>query len=164
LKRELWLAENTKPFETDPRTYNKYISDSVYLLLTQSTKPQPTNVQSAISRLAQVPRVIAAARASLRKPPRVHLETAIRQNRGAIAFYETGIYEVAGETPATSELRPACKKAVAALKEYQKFLEKLLPKATGDWRLGKEKFAKKLELELDAGLSAEQVVKSAEKE
>ena len=37
LTRSLWLAENSDPFEDDPRIYNEYISDSVYLLLTQST-------------------------------------------------------------------------------------------------------------------------------
>ena len=40
LTRSLWLAENTQPFEDDPRVYNEYITDSVYLLLTQSTLPQ----------------------------------------------------------------------------------------------------------------------------
>src|SRR5881392_3417922 len=28
LKRDLWLAENTRPFEDDPRVYNDYITDS----------------------------------------------------------------------------------------------------------------------------------------
>jgi uncharacterized protein (DUF885 family) len=95
----------------------------------------------------------------------VFVETAIRQNRGAISFFESGIYEVSGETPATSELRPACKPVVAALQEYQKFLQDdLLPRAGGDWRLGKQRFAKKLELELDAGISAEEVLREAEAE
>ncbi|MEO8268603.1 MAG: DUF885 family protein, partial [Aureliella sp.] len=35
LQRSIWLAENTKPFEQDPRTYGSYINDSVYSLLTQ---------------------------------------------------------------------------------------------------------------------------------
>src|SRR5439155_13926217 len=29
LIREVWLAENTKPFEEDPRAYGEYINDSV---------------------------------------------------------------------------------------------------------------------------------------
>src|SRR5207245_5456053 len=33
LARELWLAENTRPFEDDPRIYNEYLSDSIYLPL-----------------------------------------------------------------------------------------------------------------------------------
>jgi uncharacterized protein (DUF885 family) len=165
LKYALWAAENTRPFEEDPRTYNDYVSDSVYLLLVQSTQPKATNVRNCVARMALIPQAVAAARQSLRNPPQVLVETAIRQNRGAIGFYEGGIFQVAGETPQLSELAPAARPVVACLKDYQKFLEEeLLPRAKGDWRLGKEKFARKLELELDAGLSADEVLKEAEAE
>jgi uncharacterized protein (DUF885 family) len=165
LTRELWLAENTRPFEADARVYNDYITEAVYLLFTQSTQPLARNVQNAAARMAAIPKVVAAARASLRNPPRVFVETAIRQNRGAIAFYERGVFELAGETPALSELKPVAARAVKALKEYQTYLEKtLLPRAKGDWRLGKAKFARKLDLELDAGLSAAEVLREAETE
>jgi uncharacterized protein (DUF885 family) len=165
LTRSLWLAENTRPFEEDPRTYNDYLSESVYLLLTQSTLPKATNVKNCAARMAHLPRVVEAAKASLRNPPRVYVETAVRQNRGAIAFYESGIFTLAGETPQLSELRPAAVRAVAALKDYQQFLEKeLLPRARGEWRIGKDRFARKLDLELDAGLSAEQVLAEAQSE
>jgi uncharacterized protein (DUF885 family) len=161
----LWLAENSKPFEEDPRVYNDYITESVYLLLTQSTQPKQTNLKNCVARMAQLPKVVAAAKESLTKPPRVVLETAIRQNKGAISFYQSGIFEASGETPQLSELGDAAKKVVPVLKEYQKFLEEeLLPKATGEWRVGKEKFARKLELELDAGLTADEVLKEAEAE
>ncbi len=36
LVRSIWLSENTRPFEEDPRTYGSYINDSVYSLLAQS--------------------------------------------------------------------------------------------------------------------------------
>src|SRR4029079_8931125 len=43
------------------------------------------------------------------------------------------------------------------------FLEKeLLPRATGDWRIGRDKFVRKIELELDSGLTAEEVLAAAE--
>ncbi len=165
LERSVWLAETFNPFENDPLLYNEYISDSVYLLLTQSTMPKATNVKNAASRMAFIPKVVEAAKANLRNPPQIYVETAIRRNKGAIAFYEHDIYELAGETPQLSELKPVAAKVVAALKDYQEFLEKeLLPRAKGDWRIGKDKFAKKLELELDAGLTAEQVLKDAEAE
>jgi len=162
LTAALWLAENTRPFENDPRTYNDYISDSIYLLFTQSTQPKATNIRNAVARMAHFPKVLAAARENLSHPPRVILETAIRQTRGAIAFYEHGIYEAAGENPQLSELKPAASRLVPFLKDYLKFLEALLPKAKGDWRLGKEKFSRKLALELDANLSADEVLKEAE--
>src|SRR5439155_471786 len=70
LTRSIWLAENTRPFEEDPRTYNGYINDSVYLLLAQSTLPKETNVANCIARMAQIPKIIGAAQDNLRRPPR----------------------------------------------------------------------------------------------
>jgi uncharacterized protein (DUF885 family) len=164
LTRTIWLAENTDPFERDPRVYNEYIADSVFLILTQSTVEKAKAVRAAASRIEQVPKVVRAARESLKDPPRVFVETAIKQNRGSIAFYESAIFELTGETPGVSVLAGPCRAAVSALKDYQTFLEKdLLPRATGDWRIGKEKFARKLEMELDAGpgLGADEVVSIA---
>jgi hypothetical protein len=165
LTRRLWLADNTRPFEEDPRVYNEYVSESIFLPLTQSSLPRSVNVKNCVARMAHIPAIVAAARESLRNPPHVFLDTAIRQNRGAIGFYEHGIFELAGETPQLSALKPAADKVVSCLKDYQHFLEnELLPQAHGEWRLGKEKFAKKLELELDAGLTAPQVLEGAEAE
>ena len=165
LTRSIWLAENTHPFEEDPRAYNDYITDSVYALMTQSTLPREKNVQNAVARMALIPRVIATARATLRNPPKATTETAVRQNRGAIAFYKTGLFELAGEDGRGDDVHAAAAKVVDALEDYQKFLEdELLPKANGDWRLGKEKFARKLELELDAGLTADEVLAEADRE
>ncbi|MGN6545437.1 MAG: DUF885 domain-containing protein, partial [Aureliella sp.] len=165
LARNIWLAENTHPFVEDPRTYGSYISDSVYSLLTQSTLPKQKNVENAIARIQQIPRIITTARKTLNNPPRPILETAILQNRGAIAFYEKGIFELVGQTPQLDALKAATERAVKELKDYQTFLEEeLLPKAKGEWRLGRERFAAKLELVLDAGWDAERVVSEAEKE
>lgn len=165
LKRGLWLAENSKPFEEDPRLYNEYITDSVFILLTQSTLPKAKNVENCVARMAHVPKVLAEAKRTLRNPPRVFVETALRQNRGSIAFYENGIFELSGEDREKSPLAAQAKKLVPLLKDYQKFLEEdLLPRAKGEWRIGKEKFARKLELELNAGLSADEVLREAEAE
>ena len=163
LKFSLWRLANEKPFETDPRSFGGYISDSVFSLFTQSTLPRERNVANAAKRIMYIPKIVEAAKASLNNPPRVLTEVAIRQNLGAIAFYDKEIYTFAGETAGTSALTIPCQRAVVALKDYQKFLEtELLPRSTGDWRLGKEKFAAKLEQELDAGLTAQAVIDLAE--
>jgi uncharacterized protein (DUF885 family) len=167
LTRTIWLAENTNPFEDDPRTWNEYLADSVYLVLAQTTLEKSRSVRDAASRITFIPKVVLAAKESLKRPPRVFVETAIKQNKGSIAFYESGIFALTGETPAVSALAGPCKSAAAALKDYQKFLEEdLLPRAKGDWRIGKEKFAKKLDMELDAGpgLGADEVLRLAEGE
>jgi uncharacterized protein (DUF885 family) len=162
LVRSIWLADNFQPFEDDPRVYNDYLTNSVYLLFTQSTLPREQNVRNAASRIRFVPGVVAVAKSCLRRPPRQFVETAIAQNRGAIAFYESGLFTIAGEPAAGSPLAEPARAAVAALKDYQQFLEKeLMPRATGEWRIGREKFLKKLDLELNAGIPADEVLREA---
>lgn len=165
LETTLWLADNTRPFEDDPRTYGGYINDSIYTLFSQSTLPKETNIRNALARMAKIPDVIRAAQATLKHPPRPILETAIRQNRGAIAFYQKDLFDLVGETPKLAALKAAAAPIAAQLQAYQKFLEgELMARATGDWRLGKKRFARKLELVLDAGFTAEQVSADAEAE
>jgi uncharacterized protein (DUF885 family) len=165
LERSIWLAENTHEFELDPRVYSDYISDSVYILLTQSTLPMETNISNALARMQRIPSIVAAAKANLRNPPKVHTETAIRQNQGAIGFYEKDIFDLAGPTPQLATLKATAKGVADCLKVYQRFLEtELLPRANGEWRLGKKKFYKKMELELDAGRTADQVYADAQSE
>src|SRR5207253_4934034 len=118
-----------------------------------------------IARMAKISEVIKAAQESLTKPPKQLTETAIRQNRGAIGFYEKDLFELAGETAQKDKLKAAAAPVAAELKEYQSFLEKtLLPRSNGEWRIGKRKFAKKLEMVLDAGMSADEVLANAERE
>ena len=165
LETKIWLTKNTHPFEEDPRTYGGYLNDGIYLLLTQSTLPKETNIANCLARMAELPRIIATAKATLTHPPRPILETALRQNRGAIGFYEKEIFELAGETPQRDRMKAAAVPVVAALKDYQQFLEgDLLARATGDWRLGERKFKRKLALVLDAGMTADQVLADAQNE
>lgn len=165
LETTLWLADNTRPFEEDPRVYNTYLADSVYALLTQSPLPAETNLANAIARLRFLPAIVATAMAELRRPPLPILETAIRQNRGAIAFYRQELPELAGTSPQRPQLQAATLPVIAALEEYQRFLEgPLRERADGEWRLGRRRFARKLDLVLDAGLTADQVLADAEAE
>lgn len=165
LEYRLWLAENTHPFEEDPRTYGDYINDSVFLLLTQSTLPTESNISNALARMAEIPRILAAARATLTRPPKTVLETAIRQNRGAISFYDYELFQLAGNTPQLPALRRAAAMLVPLLEDYQQFLEgELMNRATGEWRLGRKRFSRKLEFEVFSGAKADEILGDAEAE
>jgi hypothetical protein len=165
LVRSIWLAENEQPFATDARVYGTYSTDSVFSLLTQSTLPKETNITSAIARMKLIPGVLEVARTSLTDPAPGMLETAIQQNRGSIAFYDRQIFDLVGESPQLPALRAAAGPVVAALQRHQAFLEKdLLPRARGPWRLGREKFSRKLELVLDMGWDADRVITEARSE
>ena len=165
LEGSIWLAENFHPFEDDPRVYGDYLTESIYLLLTQSSLPKAVNLKNALSRMTKIPDVVEIARSTIKNPPRVKVETAIRQTEGAIGFYEGDLFKRAGEEPGTTELAAKAKPIVAALKRHLKFLQnEVLARSNDEWRIGPDKFTKKLELELDAGLSAREVLDEAEQE
>lgn len=164
LKRSIWIAENTDPFARDPRVYGGYISDSIYTLLVQSSLPKETNIANALSRMRYIPNVVPAARASIKDPDKTALDTAIRQNQGAIGFFETGLAGLVGDSPQAGKVKAAAEPIVASLKNYQIYLESLRAEAKDNWRLGKDKFAKKLLLTLNAGFTADEVLKEAEAE
>jgi len=165
LRYRIWQASNVDEFANDPRVYISFCSDSVFGLFTQSTLPRHRNVENAVSRIAKIPSVIAAAKSSLRNPPRILTEVAIKRADGAISFYERDIFALAEESPQISSLAESCRKAAIALKDYKTFLEtEVLPRSNGQWRLGLEKFSEKLSLELDAGLTAKEVIDTADAE
>ena len=165
LQTQIWETKNFHPFQEDPRTYGAYLNDSVYLLLTQSTLPKETNIANCLARMAQFPRIVAAAEKTLTHPPKPILETAIRQNRGAINFYEKDIFQFAGDTAQLEQLKTGAASVAALLRDYQKFLEgPLMARANGEWRIGKRKFDKKFRMETDAGITAEQNLADAEAE
>ena len=165
LATDLWQSENVRRFEDDPRVYGDYTTECVFLLFTQSSLPQAANLEHAIARMGQVPRVLAQAQANLRNPPRVVVETAIKQNLGAIAFYEREVFQLAGKDAGSEALTAAAQQAAEALRQHQRYLEtELLPRATGEWRIGQAKFAEKFERELAAGVTADQNLADAEAE
>jgi uncharacterized protein (DUF885 family) len=53
----LWQAEQDNRFRYDPRIYGEYLTDSVFLVLTQSTLPRERNVQNAAGRIRYIPQL-----------------------------------------------------------------------------------------------------------
>ena len=165
LENSLWQDEHFKPFEDDPRVYGNYLTGGVYLLFTQSTLPKEVNLKNALGRMEKVPKIVEAARATIKNPPKVKTETAIRQTKGAIGFYTVDLFDFAGEPKGEGELGSKARVIVEALERHLKFLQdEVLPRSTEDWRVGRELFAAKLDRELDSGISADEVLKEAEAE
>ncbi len=166
LVTDIWLAENLDPFNNDPLAYLPYLSDSVYLPLAQSTVPKEVAFKQIIGRMKLMPRVVDQAMKNLNNPAPVWVDQAIRRTQGAMEFYREGITDLVGaRLTGRKDYIEARDVVLDALGRYQTFLETDLKKrAKGNWRIGKAKFAKKLELVLDAGLTMEDVKAEAERE
>jgi uncharacterized protein (DUF885 family) len=159
------LAE-MKSSEWDPLSYNSSLANSVYRLSSREFATPEVRLRSIAQRLGALPGVVAQIKANLRNPPRVHTETAIRQTAGGIGLIKDELEPLLAQAPALrAELAPAQKKAIAALEDYKQWLERdVLPGAKGEFRIGVERFRKKLALVLDSDLTPEEILARCERE
>ena len=153
-----------KGYAWNPLSYN--MGNAIYSLLARDFAPLKDRLVNVGQRLSDIPAVLEAAKTNLNNPPRIHTETAIIQNKGNISLLTTEINSFLDKEPEMkASIEPLRDAAVKALESYGKWLEEdLLPRSEGDFRLGEEKFRKKLHYALESDLSKEDILKQAMKE
>ncbi|MFH1843892.1 MAG: DUF885 domain-containing protein [bacterium] len=161
LEFAIFTAEELKPHEWNPLNY--VVGDALNNLIAREFAPLPERLRNLKQRLEGVPAVVAAAQANLGNPPRVHVETAIQQNRGTINLIMDGLTPFLDQEPdLKSRMAPARAAAIAALEGYGQWLEnELLPRADGDFRLGDSLYRQKLRFTLDSELTREEIIAAA---
>ncbi len=159
----IFELEELKEAEWNPLVYNQSLANSLYLLVAREFAPPEQRIPNIRKRMEGIPKVIAQAKANLQHPPKIYTETAIEQMQGAISFVREGLSPVLDRAPQMKkDLAPLQEKTAVALEEYKKWLEKdLLPRSDGDFRLGAEKFRKKLRFSLASDMSMEEIMKRA---
>ena len=182
--RRLFELEELREHTWNPLVANP--GQAIYMLLARDYAPLPDRLQSLAGRLAAVPDSLSAARATLGRMPKVHLETAIGQFGGAIGLVteevnaalrqaaNSGAVISASGAAATAaviaEVEKARPAALAALAEHRDWLSARLAgddTAAGgagfaDPRLGRDMFARKLSLTLSAASDADAILARAE--
>jgi len=144
---------------------------AIYMLLARDFAPLPERLESVASRLAEIPRTLAEARAQLGPVARVHLETAIGQFDGTIALVSKEIDAALKDAPASApriaQVRPAALEALAGHRAWLGArLDEAAPGPDGDRdpRIGPEWFARKLSLNLGAAADADAILARAQAE
>ena len=162
LRARLYDIEVLKTFTLQVTDYAA--TQGVYVLLARDFAPMKVRLAAAKLRLESVPKLLAAAKQNLQRPPKVFTETAIAQNKGAISFVQDDLDDFIKQAPEMKAiLAPARARAIAALKDYGDWLEKdLLPRSDGDFRFGKAHFEQRLKFSLDSDLGADDILARAE--
>jgi uncharacterized protein (DUF885 family) len=161
---QIFRAEELKEPEWNPLVYMQSLANSLYLLVARDFAPSEQRISNLRQRMEGIPRVIAQAKANLQHPPRVHTETAIEQTQGAIGLVREGLAPLLDRAPQMKkDLAPLEEKTAAALEDYKRWLQNdLLPRSNGNFRLGAEKYRKKLHFALASELSMEEIMKRAQ--
>src|SRR5260370_4348189 len=148
----------------NPLVYMQSLANSLYLLVARDFDAPEKRIPNLKARMLAIPHVIDQARENLQHPPRIHTETAIEQTEGAIKLVREGLAPLVDQAPEMKkDLAPLQDKTAATLEEYKKWLQDdLLPRSDGDFRLGADKFRKKLRFALASDLSMEEIMKRAQ--
>ena len=157
LERGIFEAEELREHEWNPLYYN--MGGAVYSLVAREFAPIEKRLASVEARVKQIPATLEVAKAQLQNPPKVFTETAILQNQGNISLLKEELAPFIQQAPGMdAQLKPAIDAAVAALESYGTWLETdLLPRSNGEFRLGDEKWRRKLRFSLDSDLSKEDI-------
>ena len=88
LEAELWTLQVLKEWSWNPLVYTRLTGGAVYGLMSREFAPLEQRLLHVADRLEQFPRLFEQIRGSLDLPrvPRIHAETAIKQNRGVITI------------------------------------------------------------------------------
>ncbi len=149
-------------YRWNPTMYNP--GDGLYNILARDYAPLPERLAAVKARLLKIPTMLQAAKDNLENPPAVMTQTAIKQNPGVINLIMDGLQPYLDQAPELkSEFTAARSRAIAALDGYGSWLESdLLPRSSGDFRLGEDLWRKKLKFSLSSDLTPEEILVSAE--
>jgi len=164
VESEIFRLEELREADWNPLVYNQSLANSLYLLVARNFDSAQKRIPNLRQRMDDIPNVIKQAEANLVHPPRVHTETAIEQIQGAINLVRNGLDPLLNQAPQLrKDLAPIQEKTAKALEEYKKWLqEDLLKRSDGNFRLGAEKFRKKLRFALASDLSMEEIRERAD--
>jgi uncharacterized protein (DUF885 family) len=166
VESEIFSMEELRAAEWNSLVYNQSLANSLYLLVARDFDSPEKRIPNLRQRMEAIPNVIKQAEANLQHSPKIHTETAIEQVQGAINLVRNGLDPLLSQAPQTKkDIAPIQEKTAKALEDYKKWLQQdLLKRADGDFRIGADKFRKKLRFALASDLSMEEVLKRAQAE
>jgi hypothetical protein len=143
--------ETIRMWERNPDQYSSGITSSAFTIMSRTFAPPEVRIKSLTARERQMPKVLQDARLNLKNPPRIYTEVALEQMPGNISFFENDVpmaFKAVTDKKLLSDFRAANAAVIKALREYETWLKNdLLARSNGDFRLGAENFAKKLQYE-----------------
>ena len=148
MRSNLLELETIRPWEKNPDIYSSGITNSVYSIMSRKFASEDDRLRSVVAREKLMPAVFAEARKNLQNPPKIYTEIALEQIPGSISFFQTDVpaaFAKATDAAVKAEFATTNAAVIAALQDYEKWMkDDLLPRSSGDFRIGAETFSKKL--------------------
>ena len=153
--------DEVQSYRHNPTTYVELLGNGLYTPYVLHYAPPTERYRHIINRLNKVPDLIRQAEANLQDSPEIWNRVAREENQGNVGLIDTTLR---ADCPPNERMRydQAAATAIAALNGFNHWLEDHLAEKPSDWRLGKERYAKKFRLVLATGKTPEALLAQAE--
>jgi uncharacterized protein (DUF885 family) len=149
IRSQLLTLETIRPWEQNADNYSSICANGAFTLMERKFASPDERLRSLVAREKQMPALLAAARVNLKNPPRVFTEIAIEQLPDIVSFFEKDVptaFADAQDPALKAEFAQTNAAVIAELKSYLEWLKAdLLARSNGDFRIGADAFAKKLQ-------------------
>ncbi|HSP68350.1 MAG TPA: DUF885 domain-containing protein [Bryobacteraceae bacterium] len=160
---ELGLLEldTIQSYKHNPTIYVELAGNALFTPYMLNYAPLEKRFDHITRRLERLPALFDQAKAALVDAPEVWNRVAQEENDGNIGLIDKTLRDAAPESKKAA-YGQAAGKALAAVRDFNSFLKGNLSARTSDWRLGKERYARKFALVLASGRAPEDLLAAAE--
>ena len=156
IRSQLLELEVIRGWEKNPDNYSSGITGSAFVIMERPYASANTRLRALVEREKLMPQALLEARKNLKNPPKIFTEIALEQIDGDVSFFANDVpsaffsgadgEEVATDAGTKAEFAKSNAAVIAALKSYAEWMKTdLLPRSNGDYKLGADTFAKKLQ-------------------
>ena len=168
IRARIFELENIRSWERNPQRHSEILAMSLAGQVLFPYAPVGERARRILSKLKQTPRLIETARKTIQDPPGIFIKEGITSLNGVVEFIEHDLPRALtslDDMHLLSDLADASTEAVTAIHGYTEYLRnEVAPKARGSFRLGRENFDGKLELEEGVTLGADRLLAIAQRE
>jgi uncharacterized protein (DUF885 family) len=148
-------------YKHNPTTYVELVGNALYTPYILNYAPKEQRFGHIIKRMEKLPALVDQAKTNLVDSPDVWNKVARDENDGNIDLIDKTLRQDVPDAQ-KADYAKAAGPALAALHDFNAYLANTLSQKKSDWRLGKEKYARKFEYVLATGKTPEQTLAAAE--
>jgi len=151
IRARIFELEEVRTWERSPQLFADTLATSLAGQALFDYAPLAERARRVLSKLRQVPRLMQSARDNIKDPPGIFVKVGLESLRGTLRFISDDLpraFSNLDDLHVLGDLADASTEATAAIAAYADYLENdLAPRSKGSFRLGRERFEQKLQLD-----------------
>ncbi len=157
-----------RTWERSPQLFADTLATSLAGQALFDYAPLAERARRVLSKLRQVPRLMQSARDNIKDPPGIYVKVGLESLRGTLRFIHDDLpraFADLGDLHLLGDLADAATEASSSIGGYIEYLETdLAPRSKGSFRLGREKFEQKFQLDEGLTIGAARLLEIAMRE